>query len=242
MRRILTLSAVLPLVVALAACSPEAQKSIQSGLQTAAPTLKAAAQSAGTQVSSAMQTAGPTLEAAAQSAGTQVSSALQTAQPTLEAAGTQVANAIGTAGPTVQAVGTQVASAIGTAGPTIEAAGNAAAFALASGQTWEWQATQMKDGTAQTPTDPAKYTVKFNSDGTLAVQADCNNGAGTYTLDGSGLTITLGAMTMAACPPGSLDSQFIQELGEAGGFKFEPGHLKLILKSEVGTMEFATAK
>ena len=65
---------------------------------------------------------------------------------------------------------------------------------------------------------PENYTITFRKDGTLSGKADCNNFTGTYTQT-SGFDITLGASTMAACPEGSLDQQYLQLLGDivAGG-------------------------
>ncbi|MFN8471503.1 MAG: META domain-containing protein [Anaerolineae bacterium] len=84
-----------------------------------------------------------------------------------------------------------------------------------------WQWTTLKNRpTNETTTvaTPEKYTITFRKDGTLSGKADCNNFTGTYTQKG-GLTITLGASTMAACPQGSADRQYLQLLGAvvAGG-------------------------
>ena len=191
MKRTITAMLVLPLLVAVAACSPQAQQELQSGLQTAAPTL----------------------EVVAQQAGTQVAAGLQTAAPTLESVGTQVAGAVGTV--------------------VVDAARLA--------NTWEWQTTKFNDDTIKTPDLPANYTVKFNADGTLAIKADCNMVNGTYTVEGSVLTIVLGASTMAMCPPESLSEEFLKQLGEVGGFLMQDGKLYLTLKLDVGSMEFAAA-
>jgi len=90
MRKFVVITMILAVAGVAAACSPEAQqqvqKQVQEGLQTAAPTIQAAAQSVGTQVSAGLQTAGPTIEAAAGVAGTKVAEGLQTAAPTLQAA------------------------------------------------------------------------------------------------------------------------------------------------------------
>ncbi|MCB0233261.1 MAG: META domain-containing protein, partial [Anaerolineae bacterium] len=40
--------------------------------------------------------------------------------------------------------------------------------------------------------DPQNYTIAFADDNTLAIKADCNQVAGSYTLDGASLTIQLG--------------------------------------------------
>jgi heat shock protein HslJ len=61
--------------------------------------------------------------------------------------------------------------------------------------------------------DPSRYSLQFRSDSTVIVKADCNQIAGTYTLKGSSLTITLGPSTMAACPPDSQATVYLQQLG-----------------------------
>jgi heat shock protein HslJ len=236
--RILALLLAAPALAVVAACNPQMQQNIQNRIETAAPTLKAAA---GTQVSSAMETAGPTVRAAADAAATQIASAMLTAGPTLQAAGTQISGAVQTAGPTIAAAGTQVVGAIQTAGPTLAAAGQAAGFAAVLGQTWAWQSTKGPQGPPQTPNAGATYTVKFNLDGTLHLVADCNSGSGTYTLSGTALTITVGAMTRAACPPGSMSDTFVQQLGQVSDYAIEGELLNLTL-ADGSTMSFAPAE
>jgi len=84
-----------------------------------------------------------------------------------------------------------------------------------------WQWTSVANKTTNEPTTvttPEKYTITFRADGTLSGKADCNNFTGTYS-QASGFSIKLGASTMAACPEGSLDQQYLQLLGAvaAGG-------------------------
>jgi heat shock protein HslJ len=84
---------------------------------------------------------------------------------------------------------------------------------------WQWTSVTTKPtGETTTVADPQNYTITFRKDGTLSGKADCNNFTGTYTQT-SGFDITLGASTMAACPEGSLDQQYLQLLGDivAGG-------------------------
>ena len=66
--------------------------------------------------------------------------------------------------------------------------------------------------------NPQDYTITFRDDGTLNGQADCNTFTGTYS-QADGFSITLGAVTTAACGDGSLDQQYLQLLGAvaAGG-------------------------
>ena len=84
---------------------------------------------------------------------------------------------------------------------------------------WQWTSVTTKPtGETTTVSDPQNYTSTFRNDGTLSGKADCNNFTGTYAQEG-GFTITLGASTMAACPEGSLDQQYLELLSAvvAGG-------------------------
>jgi len=109
------------------------------------------------------------------------------------------------------------------------------------GTVWQWQRTVMSDDSVTEPNDPTRYTLEFLSDGRLAMQADCNRGNSAYTLDGNQLTIEGGAMTMMACPPDSLDSVFLEQLGQVGSYLFSDGNLVLELQMDSGGMFFAPA-
>jgi heat shock protein HslJ len=86
---------------------------------------------------------------------------------------------------------------------------------------------------------PENYTITFNEDGTLTGKADCNNFAGTYSTDG-GFFITLGPSTMAFCGETSLDTQYLQLLGEvAAGGPDGAGGLKLQTAGGAQTMQFS---
>jgi heat shock protein HslJ len=108
-----------------------------------------------------------------------------------------------------------------------------------TGVVWQWQQTAMNNDDTFVPADPANYTIEFMSDGTVAVQADCNQVSGGYTLDGSQITITLGPSTMAACPEGSLGDQFVKNLGEANRFLFDGDDLIISLMFDSGSMRFS---
>ena len=84
-----------------------------------------------------------------------------------------------------------------------------------------WQWTSVTNQTTRETTEvasPQDYTITFRDDGTLSGQADCNTFTGTYSQE-AGFSITLGAMTMAACGDASLDQQYLQLLESiaAGG-------------------------
>ena len=64
--------------------------------------------------------------------------------------------------------------------------------------------------------DQSKLTITFNTDGSYNAEADCNQLSGTYTTTGTGgISIELGAITMAMCPEDSLSGQFVAALGNA---------------------------
>ncbi len=107
------------------------------------------------------------------------------------------------------------------------------------GAIWQWVGGRepLSSPPFQVP-DPEKYTLTFNKDGSLFVQADCNTSRGTYELSGSQLTITLGATTLVACEVDSLSDHFLTNLGKAvqagNGF----GNLVIGLADETGEMFF----
>jgi heat shock protein HslJ len=89
------------------------------------------------------------------------------------------------------------------------------------GTVWQWTSvTDRSTGNETTTTvpNPENYTITFNTDGTLEGKADCNNFSGTYSQQ-NGFTITIGAMTRAYCGDTSMDTQYLQLLGDvsAGG-------------------------
>ena len=86
--------------------------------------------------------------------------------------------------------------------------------------------------------DPEKYTLTFNADGSLFVQADCNTSRGTYKLSGSQLTITLGATTLMACEPNSLSDKFLAQLAKAATAGTGFGNLVIGLADQAGEMYF----
>ena len=107
---------------------------------------------------------------------------------------------------------------------------------------WQWVRSTDNSGKETKVPAPGKYTLQFFlADGKVAVKADCNNASGSFTADAHNLTITLGPMTRAACPPGSLSDQFIKELGEVQTYLFDGSDLILGRKADSGSMRFAKA-
>lgn len=108
------------------------------------------------------------------------------------------------------------------------------------GTTWQWQAFEDSAGENNiTVSDPENYTLTLNEDGTASIKADCNQLSWTYELDGSQLTFnTLGASTLAMCAEGSLDTVYLQRLGETATYVTSEGQLLLNLKFDSGNMIF----
>jgi len=107
-----------------------------------------------------------------------------------------------------------------------------------SGTSWSWSAftNPNEEITVEMPDD---YILAFNDDSTVNIKADCNNAVGTYTLDGSSISIEVGPMTMAACPPETRSDDFIKYLGSSAIFFYEEGNLYIDLMADGGTMAFA---
>jgi heat shock protein HslJ len=102
---------------------------------------------------------------------------------------------------------------------------------------WAWSELIEPDGQSLI-LNPDRYTLKFFTDGNLNIVADCNTGSGTYTLDGSAMTIQIGVMTQASCGDDSLYDQFMAYLNQVVGYQLGGGYLSLILAEESGSLGF----
>ncbi len=106
-----------------------------------------------------------------------------------------------------------------------------------TGVNWEWVSTTtpVEEITA---TDPARYVIIFNEDGTAGITADCNVGGAQYTAGEDGtLAITLGVSTLAFCE-NSQDTQFRAGLAAAASYFFQDGELYIDMTADSGTMRF----
>lgn len=109
-----------------------------------------------------------------------------------------------------------------------------------TGTVWQW--TSFVSPVTTTEVDnPAQYTILFNEDGTLNIKADCNTVLGSYTSEGSSISIELGPSTLAACPPESLSDQYLASLAAAAIYFFEEDDLLMDLFADGGTMRFNAA-
>jgi heat shock protein HslJ len=83
-----------------------------------------------------------------------------------------------------------------------------------------WQLTSINppSGSALVPEDSSLNTLQFLPDGRVNVRADCNSGQGSYRADGVELMIEEVTMTLMACEPGSIGSQFAATLAFVNSF------------------------
>lgn len=110
-----------------------------------------------------------------------------------------------------------------------------------AGTRWRLEKFESSDdaqGVSQ-PADPAKYQLEFKADGLLAMQLDCNRGTAQWTAvpsePGRGtLSVTLGGMTRAMCPPGSWDTRIAQNMERVQSYVIQGDRLHLALKLDSG--------
>ncbi|NTV03532.1 META domain-containing protein, partial [bacterium] len=105
-----------------------------------------------------------------------------------------------------------------------------------------WQRAAYSGATESfTVNNPGNYILSFNSDGTLAVKADCNQAAGSYQGEGGSLALTLGPVTAAACGEDSRSEQLLKLLPGAALYRFDHEELLIELMADGGTLTFAPA-
>ena len=110
------------------------------------------------------------------------------------------------------------------------------------GQVWQWQETTLADGSVVKVGAPQRYTVQFMDDGIVIGRADCNRAGGIYSVADGALKLKVGVLTRAACPPGSLSTQFVQALNSAATYRFDGDNLVIELRDGAGIMLLIGAK
>lgn len=135
-----------------------------------------------------------------------------------------------------------VSLALVLAATTILAACGATGSAALTGKDWQLTAITEKVPAFQgviPAADQSSYTITFATDLTFHGTADCNQISGTYKTTGSnGLTIELGASTMAFCPEGSMADLYVHALSRAKTWAVANDALTITLDDE-GTLAFA---
>ena len=112
-----------------------------------------------------------------------------------------------------------------------------------AGTAWQLVKFQGSDGKTLTPDDPARYTVEFFADGSVAMRIDCNRGRGTWKSAGpSQLEFGPMAVTRVACPPGTLENRFGRDIGNVRSYVVRNQRLFLALMADGGIYEFEPRK
>ncbi len=101
---------------------------------------------------------------------------------------------------------------------------------------WKW--TGVQGAHPASVARPTHYTLEFKSDGRYAIRADCNSGAGSWTLESGDLSLNPGPLTQAMCGEDSLDRRFLQLLASASGFAHGEDRLELTVDGGAATMIF----
>lgn len=107
------------------------------------------------------------------------------------------------------------------------------------GTSWQLVKFQSGDDKVVTPDDPLKYTAAFDTDGTVSVRFDCNQGRGTWKATGPQLELAALRLTRAACPAGSLYERLARDWAYIRSYVRKNGRLYLALKADAGIYEFA---
>lgn len=105
--------------------------------------------------------------------------------------------------------------------------------------TWRLVELQSSDDAIGTtrPSDPTRYQLTLNADGSVAAQLDCNRGVGQWSSP-SPSEITFGpmGMTRALCPEGSLDTRIAQQLGFVRTYVLQGNRLSLNMMADGGNL------
>jgi para-nitrobenzyl esterase len=109
-----------------------------------------------------------------------------------------------------------------------------------SGTSWQLIKFRSSDDKVLTPDDPAKYTIAFDTDGSVSARIDCNRGRGSWKSSGPNqLEFGPLALTRAMCPPGSLHDRIVKDWDFVRSYTLKDGHLFLALMADGGIYEFA---
>jgi heat shock protein HslJ len=97
------------------------------------------------------------------------------------------------------------------------------------------------------PSDPDRYTLSLQPDGTASLRLDCNRGAGQWSAegwDGEGGAFSLGplSMTRAYCGPRSMDQQIARHAEYMRSFLLRGGRLYVNLMADGGTYVWEPAE
>ncbi|MDX2240089.1 MAG: carboxylesterase family protein [Leptolyngbyaceae cyanobacterium bins.302] len=108
-----------------------------------------------------------------------------------------------------------------------------------AGTSWQLVKFQSSDGTILKPDDKSKYTIAFNTDGSVNVRFDCNRGRGTWkSPEPSLLEFGPLALTRALCPPNPINNRIARDWGFVRSYRVKGDRLFLALMADGGIYEF----
>ena len=95
-----------------------------------------------------------------------------------------------------------------------------------AGTTWQWVSMISRMGELK-PDAPEHYTIRFGDDNRAQIRADCNTGSAPIGV-GDNRQLQIGppiTMTRMACPSGSLDHDYLTNLGRVRWWSLKDGRL-----------------
>ncbi len=105
------------------------------------------------------------------------------------------------------------------------------------GQTWQLVSLQRDGSDLIFAPDPAKFTLRLEEGGRVAVKADCNSCGGSYTINGDILDLSAVACTRVACQNGGpFDSDYALAL--EGSKTVAMDDAELIIRGSGVTLRF----
>jgi heat shock protein HslJ len=104
------------------------------------------------------------------------------------------------------------------------------------GVEWRLEAITAASPRLTVPAADARYTLRLDADGRIAVRSDCNSCGGGYTLAPGTLEVTPLACTRAYCGDTSLDPRYPQYLSGARSWETIDG--RLIITADEATLTF----
>lgn len=111
-----------------------------------------------------------------------------------------------------------------------------------AGTSWRLIKIMGMDDSVAEPEDRSLYTLEFNPEGTVALLADCNRGAGSWVSEASGqLQFGPVAATRALCPPDSLSDLYLAQFEWVRSYVMNDGHLFLATMADGSIIEFEPA-
>ncbi len=107
-----------------------------------------------------------------------------------------------------------------------------------AGTAWQLRSIQSMDDNLYVPRPKAKFILWFLPDNSLAVEADCNRGQGSWRQDQSSLSLGPIALTRALCEDSSMQDRFIGDLEYVRSFVINDRRLFLATMADGAILEF----